>query len=349
MEMKVLKAEIKQVVAAQAEHLTGLSTVPVTELHCRQQRRFAYLGSNEFTLEAGTYLLLANEWLPDQKLVDGAAAPVGLDLGVNPLNKAYITGAGSNPVRTLHHQVSFRRDTPAGAIGEPQCSRHRRRRMLQAMFDANVPFAKRYADHPDSWAPTSRSLRQCRFCGSGGLVHPRVVILLRMFGGILMKVAVIGGGSTYTPELINGFLERVGSFPLTELWLMDISQERLDIVGRFAQRMVQAKGAPFAVHLTTDQRQAITGASYVTTQLRVGGMGARRADEYLGRRRLIGQKPPGWVAWPRCALSPLSSIWDVPTGSGGVVGQLPTPPGWSRKLSRYAPECRRGRVQCALP
>ena len=38
-----------------------------------------------------------------------------------------------------------------------------------------------------------------------------------------MKVAVIGGGSTYTPELINGFLERVQSFPLSELWLMDVS------------------------------------------------------------------------------------------------------------------------------
>jgi alpha-galactosidase/6-phospho-beta-glucosidase family protein len=42
-----------------------------------------------------------------------------------------------------------------------------------------------------------------------------------------MKVTVIGGGSSYTPELINGLLERVGSFPLTELWLMDIAQERL--------------------------------------------------------------------------------------------------------------------------
>ena len=59
-----------------------------------------------------------------------------------------------------------------------------------------------------------------------------------------MKVAVIGGGSSYTPELINGFLERVGSFPLTELWLMDIAQERLDVVGGFAQRIVQAKRQP---------------------------------------------------------------------------------------------------------
>lgn len=110
----------------------------------------------------------------------------------------------------------------------------------------------------------------------------------------MMKVAIIGGGSSYTPELINGFLERVGTFPVTELWLMDISPERLGVVGDFAQRMVEAKGAPFAVHLTTDQRQAIRGTSYVITQLRVGGMAARREDEYLGRRHgLIGQETTG--------------------------------------------------------
>ena len=95
----------------------------------------------------------------------------------------------------------------------------------------------------------------------------------------MLKVAVIGGGSSYTPELVNGFLERVASFPLTELWLMDVLQERLDVVGRFAQRMVAAAGSPFEVHLTTDQREAVRGASYVMTQLRVGWMAARREDE----------------------------------------------------------------------
>ncbi len=91
-----------------------------------------------------------------------------------------------------------------------------------------------------------------------------------------MKIAVIGGGSSYTPELINGFLECVETFPMSELRLMDISPERLDVVGGFARRMVEAKGAPFAVCLTTDQRQAVAGANYVITQLRVGGMAARR-------------------------------------------------------------------------
>ena len=110
----------------------------------------------------------------------------------------------------------------------------------------------------------------------------------------MLKVTVIGGGSTYTPELVNGFLTRVDQFPLDELWLMDIDEERLKVVGRFAQRMVEAKGAPFKVVLTTNQRDAVKDASYVTTQLRVGQMEARRKDEYLGLRHgLIGQETTG--------------------------------------------------------
>src|SRR5512143_2121081 len=109
-----------------------------------------------------------------------------------------------------------------------------------------------------------------------------------------MKIAVIGGGSTYTPELVNGFLERTSSLPVTELWLMDIDPARLAIVGGFAQRMVQAKGQPFKVVLTDDQQAAIQGTSYVITQLRVGQMPARREDEYLGLRHgLIGQETTG--------------------------------------------------------
>ncbi len=109
-----------------------------------------------------------------------------------------------------------------------------------------------------------------------------------------MKVAVIGGGSTYTPELVAGFISRVDQFPLTELCLMDIDSARLDIVGGFAKRMLAAKGSPFKISLTTDQCQAVQGASYVTTQLRVGQMEARRGDEYLGKRHgLIGQETTG--------------------------------------------------------
>lgn len=90
-----------------------------------------------------------------------------------------------------------------------------------------------------------------------------------------MKITVIGGGSTYTPELVNGFLARTASLPLEELCLMDIDAARLEIVGGFAQRMGTARGNPFKVTLSTNQREAIQGASYVITQLRVGQMPAR--------------------------------------------------------------------------
>jgi hypothetical protein len=75
---------------------------------------------------------------------------------------------------------------------------------------------------------------------------------------------------------------------------MDIDEHRLSIVGGFTQRMVQAWGSPFKVVLTTDQRQSVAGSRYVITQLRVGQMQARGADEYLGQRHgLIGQETTG--------------------------------------------------------
>lgn len=109
-----------------------------------------------------------------------------------------------------------------------------------------------------------------------------------------MKIAVIGGGSTYTPELVSGFVARAECLSLTELCLMDIDQHRLDVVGAFARRLVTASGSPFDVRLTTDRQSALEGASFVETQIRVGGMKARREDEYLGRRwDLVGQETTG--------------------------------------------------------
>ncbi len=160
----------------------------------------------------------------------------------------------------------------------------------------------------------------------------------------MLKVAVIGGGSSYTPELINGFLERIGSFPVTELWLMDILPERLDVVGGFAQRMVAAKGSPFAVHLTTDQRETVRGASYVITQLRVGGMQARREDEYLGRRHgLIGQETTG-VGGMAKALRTIPVVLNVAhdmheLAPGALLVNFTNPSGLvTEALARYTPD-----------
>ncbi len=159
-----------------------------------------------------------------------------------------------------------------------------------------------------------------------------------------MKVAVFGGGSSYTPELIKGFLERIDSFPLTELWLMDILPERLEIVGGFAQRIVKAHGSPFTVHLTNNQQQAIAGADYVTTQLRVGWMNARREDEYLGLRHgLIGQETTG-VGGMAKALRTIPVILSIANdikrlAPGALLVNFTNPAGLvTQALSQYAPE-----------
>lgn len=169
-----------------------------------------------------------------------------------------------------------------------------------------------------------------------------------------MKVAVIGGGSSYTPELITGFLDRIQSFPVKELWLMDISQERLDIVGKFAQRMAKAKGAPFQVRLTTDRREAIAGAKYVITQLRVGGMAARRDDEYLGRRHgLIGQETTG-IGGMAKALRTIPVLLDIArdvkeTAPDALLVNFTNPAGLNTEaLSRYAPDVQSVGV-CNVP
>ena len=159
-----------------------------------------------------------------------------------------------------------------------------------------------------------------------------------------MKITVIGGGSTYTPELVNGFLDRISTLSITELWLMDIDPERLNVVGRFAQRMVKAKGDPFKVVLSTNQREAISGAAYVITQLRVGMMPARRGDEYLGLRHgLIGQETTG-IGGMAKALRTIPIILSIAkdireVAPGALLANFTNPAGLvTEALNRYAPD-----------
>lgn len=127
----------------------------------------------------------------------------------------------------------------------------------------------------------------------------------------MLKVAVIGGGSTYTPELVFGFLQRQNEFPLDELWLMDIDGERLGIVGNFVSRIAATHQARFKVVLSTDLEQSIKNADYVITQVRVGKMKARQQDEYLGKRHgLIGQETTG-IGGMANALRTIPVILDV--------------------------------------
>jgi 6-phospho-beta-glucosidase len=109
-----------------------------------------------------------------------------------------------------------------------------------------------------------------------------------------MKICVIGGGSTYTPELVDGLLRRAAALPVTELHLLDPDEHRLGIVARFADRMAEAAGSEMAVRWGADPQAAIAGADFVVTQLRVGGQAARERDEQMGRDfGLIGQETTG--------------------------------------------------------
>ena len=109
-----------------------------------------------------------------------------------------------------------------------------------------------------------------------------------------MKIAIIGGGSTYSPEVIEGFILRAEQLGIDRVTLMDVDPERLEIVGGFAGRMVQHAGSPFALEATSDRKAALDGASFVLTQIRVGGQSARHADIQLGLRHgLIGQETTG--------------------------------------------------------
>lgn len=126
-----------------------------------------------------------------------------------------------------------------------------------------------------------------------------------------MKIAVIGGGSSYTPELVDGLFERLDRIPVTEVWMMDPNQDRLQITAGLAQRMSERHGTPFSVHHTGDLREAVKDAKYVVTQLRVGGIQARINDEKLGlRHNIIGQETTG-VGGFCCALRTIPRILDI--------------------------------------
>ncbi len=111
-----------------------------------------------------------------------------------------------------------------------------------------------------------------------------------------LKVATIGGGSSYTPELVEGFINRYNRFPIEELWLVDIEEgrEKVEIVGALAQRMFEKAGLPTKVFITMNRREAIKDATYVTTQLRVGFLEARKWDERIPNELgLLGQETNG--------------------------------------------------------
>lgn len=129
----------------------------------------------------------------------------------------------------------------------------------------------------------------------------------------LLKVAVIGGGSSYTPELVEGFIMNHHQLPVHELYLVDIEEgrEKLEIVGALAKRMVKKAGVPINIHLSLNRREAIKDADFVTTQIRVGRLPARGRDERIPLRyNCIGQETTGAGGFAK-ALRTIPVILDI--------------------------------------
>jgi 6-phospho-beta-glucosidase len=109
-----------------------------------------------------------------------------------------------------------------------------------------------------------------------------------------LKIAVVGGGSTYTPELVEGLATRSERLPVDELVLFDLDPERLEVVGGLAGRMLARAGWGGRLQLTGRREEAVEGADFVVVQLRVGGQAMRLVDETLPLEfGCVGQETTG--------------------------------------------------------
>ena len=135
------------------------------------------------------------------------------------------------------------------------------------------------------------------------------------------KITVIGGGSSYTPELIDGFIQNEDHLQVDEIALYDIDEERLNIVGRMAQRMVRYAELDTKVTLNTDRLPAIDGAKFVLSSMRVGQMAARIIDEKIPLKyNVIGQETTG------------------PGGTFKAFRTIPVTLDIARDMEKYAPD-----------
>jgi 6-phospho-beta-glucosidase len=121
-----------------------------------------------------------------------------------------------------------------------------------------------------------------------------------------MKLAVVGGGSTYTPELVDGFARLRDTLPIEELVLVDPAADRLELVGGLARRIFARQGHPGRIVTTADLDAGVEGADAVLLQLRVGGQAARNQDE----------------TWPLTC----GCVGQETTGAGGLAKALRTVP-----------------------
>ncbi|MEW9550970.1 6-phospho-beta-glucosidase [Nonomuraea sp. NPDC050783] len=121
-----------------------------------------------------------------------------------------------------------------------------------------------------------------------------------------MRLAVVGGGSTYTPELVDGLARLRDELPVSEIVLIDPDASRLELVAGMARRMLAHAGHPARVLATSSAAEGVAGAAVVLLQLRVGGQAARERDETVP---------------PRCGC-----VGQETTGAGGLAKALRTVP-----------------------
>lgn len=168
-----------------------------------------------------------------------------------------------------------------------------------------------------------------------------------------LKIAVIGAGSSYTPELVEGVIDQWDELPVRQLHLMDIDERRLAIVGGLARRMVAAANRPIEVVTTLERRRAIEGAQFVISQIRVGGMDARIKDEKIPLQfGVIGQEttgPGGFAKALRTIPVALAIARDVEKSApGAFLLNFTNPAGLiTEALLRYSPVATIG--LCNLP
>lgn len=111
-----------------------------------------------------------------------------------------------------------------------------------------------------------------------------------------LKLVVVGGGSSYTPEIIEGIIRRHDSFPVTDIVLVDIEagEKKLETIGNLALRMIEKSSKSIKLSWTLDRKKALENADFVSTQIRVGGLDARSKDERIPLSHgFIGQETNG--------------------------------------------------------
>ena len=109
-----------------------------------------------------------------------------------------------------------------------------------------------------------------------------------------MKLTIIGGAGVRTPRLIPSLVKRAAALNLTEVWLMDVQAEKLDLIGRLCQQMAKQHGAAFDIILSTKAEDAIRDAQHIITSVRPGFEQGRAADERIAfSHGVLGQETTG--------------------------------------------------------